>query len=363
MAKRRTIQVGRVRARELSDPDAAGCSRWRAEWYPEGGGGRMATRSLGRCDPGEAEARAARLLLEDLDAAPSGRTSDGATVETVRDLLAYWLGEQRQRRDRGEIRPATFDGYRYSVGRLVGSRDDPRPLRQVRLGAVTGRRVRTERDRRAAQGDTASTVRVDLIVLRAALTWGSELGLCAAPEWDLPTVDAERGGVGYQKRTPSHAEIAAVHAELRVDWQRRLHLLLWRTGARLGEGTSATWAGVDREACTVTLDGKTGARVVPVAPEVLQAMAPGIGGALLIGQGRPVHSTFHSALEKASRRAGVQRYSAHGLRRRRTVDLMEAGVRPAVYEALMGHSWAMGVRDYDRPQVEDLAAAVRRIEG
>lgn len=365
MAQTPTIQVGRVTVRALTDEDSHGRRRWRAEWYPEGGGGRMATRSLGRCLGDEAEVRAAELLAQGLELAdPGARDTGGAQVETVRDLLAYWLGEQMARLERGEIADRTYIAYRGAVQRLVGQPQAPLPLRDVRLQALTSRRARAERDRRLAQGDAASSIRYDLAMLRSAMVWGDDLGLCDASRMEVPEVRAEdRAGKGYQKRTPTHDEIEQVHAELAVPWHSRLHLLLWHTGARVSEALGATWADVDREAGLVRLDGKTGARRVPVSAEVLDAMAPGIGGAHLVGEEAPsrASASFHHALSRACERAGVTRYSAHGLRRRRTVDLMESGVRPAVYEALMGHSWAMGVRDYDLPQVEDLHAAARKV--
>ena len=60
------------------------------------------------------------------------------------------------------------------------------------------------------------------------------------------------------------------------------------------------------------------------------------------------HNTFYKALRPHG-------FSAHGLRRLASTRLIGAGVDPAVYEALMGHSFSMGLKVYAEAEPARLA--------
>jgi integrase len=59
----------------------------------------------------------------------------------------------------------------------------------------------------------------------------------------------------------------------------------------------------------------------------------------------------------------VHGFTAHGLRRLASTRLIGAGVDPAAYEALMGHSFSMGLKVYAEAEPARLAAAADLLAG
>lgn len=246
MAKRpRPIAVGPVRVRVVRGPHAEDARRWywRAERYQDGSAVAVWA-GWGTAD--EASRAVAALVAEGGDAAPrrdARRSPD--TIATVGDLLAYWLGAQRERAD---ISQRTVDDRASAVSHLTEI-----------IGGILVHRLDSEalaryRDARIRGGGATSTTAHELGIARQAWRWGRERGY--VPDRDIRP-PAVRIVPVRCRRTPTPEDISAVYARLREPWERRCYALLAATGARLGEIASLTWERVDLESAEVHVRGKS----------------------------------------------------------------------------------------------------------
>ena len=217
------------------------------------------------------------------------------------------------------------------------------------------------RDARLREGTATNTVGVELGVLRMAWRWGRELGACPARE--LPRVRLKVKPV-RNRRTPTPGDVAEVVAVM-DGWPRLAVLLLWATGARVGEVASLRWGDIDFDAGVLNLAGKTGARPVPVADHVLdelRAWGPGAAHAGVFGVlARTVAGQLRVRyLPRACRQAEVARFTPHGLRRAAVDALLRAGVDVGTAAALLGHSPKVMLEHYRRATMDDRREAVVR---
>lgn len=313
-------------------------------------GGRVTLWS-GWATEAEAEAELARLAAPgatrpDRDAADLG-------ITTVEHLLRAWLGYIEDARP--DLSQLTVIAYRTSARRLA------RQLGLVRIDRLDLPTL----DRWAASALrqlAPSSVSLDQTILRAVWTWGRGRGLC--PDRDLPAVDIRVPR--KERRTPTPGEVARVIEHARPAWVAMLLRIQWATGARLGEVASLTWDRVDWARDELQLTGKTGPRIVPMAPQ-LQAhlqewrtrtppdAAEVLGVTLITARHRASH-----ALRAACDRAGVPRFTTHAIRRAVVDRLARSGVDVATAAALLGHSPQVMLEAYRQVSAEDRRAAVAR---
>jgi integrase/recombinase XerC len=144
-------------------------------------------------------------------------------------------------------------------------------------------------------------------------------------------------------------------------WPRLALLLLYATGARLGEVGALRWEDVDLVAGPVHLHGKTGGRTVPLHPQVLAAIeaAPRRGIFVLGIEPITIHGLRYH-LDSACYRAKVPRWTPHGLRRLACDTLYRAGVDVGTAAAVLGHSPQVALRYYRRASDADMREAVAR---
>lgn len=313
-------------------------------------GGRRETLWSGWADEREAEAMLAQL------AASGGvrpDTSRDETVETVRDLLEVWIHHIDE--ERPDLAPRTVHAYHASGRRLVQLLGD---VLLERLDTATMERWAGDARRRWAP----RTVAADVVTLGAAWTWGRRRGVC--PPRDLPRVRVTIPRSA--RRTPTEGELAAVIEAMRPPWARLALRLQWATGARIGEVLTLRWEQVDWSRGELLLDGKTGPRRVPVAGEVLEELRRWRMGCdaarpevMPIGY-ETTRRSIYRCIDRACRRAGVQRYTTHAIRRAVVDRLARAGVDVATAADILGHSPQVMLDAYRQVSDADRREAVAR---
>ncbi len=306
---------------------------WRAKLYRDG-----AEQSVwaGRATRQEAEQAIAALVAADaLDAPPRPRAQ--ASISTVADLLDAWLLEQDERSD---IRPGTKVNKRSSSRRLQRFIGEVR-LTQVRQGTLERYRDTLARTKHA-RGDGYSTgsIALDLLYLGEAWTWGREIGACPH---DLPTIRLKQRPV-MDKQTPTHADVCAVVAGVGERWRPAIELLA-ATGCRIGEIVSLRAEDVDVTRSEITVQGKTGRRVVPVRQEVLRRLPTAVG---VIWGCTEWHATrmIRKEIDAACAAAQVPRFTPHGLRRYAADRMVDSGIDLKTVADILGHSVAMLLKRY-----------------
>lgn len=344
------VHVGELRAYVVRGPRGEAWY-WRLR-YHEGGkpievGAIWATRR-------EVEVHLAGLLA----AGTYQRAPDGpGHVEIVDDLLLEWVSAQRERRDlresrgAGGISSATYEVYRHHarqvtqvLGELAVDRLTLEALERGRDALLRAYSVRT----------TATSIRV----LRMAWAWGRERGL--VPDRSLPRLRLPEPRRRYNGRTPTAEEVELVLSHLE-GWPALVVHLLWATGARVGEVAALRWGDLDLVQRTLQIEGKTGRRELPLTPRLAALLQP-TGPVepeqrvLPVAAGT-VKPQVTEALSRACAAAGVPRWTPHGLRRLASTVLIGGGVDPRSYEAVMGHSYAMGLRTYAQVRSEGVQAA------
>lgn len=334
------LVVGPLRAAAIRGPRADGRWYWRARRYVDG------TESCawtGWASRAEVERELAALVVDGLDR----HRSAYADLVTVADLLEAWVAAQE---DRADLRPGTVLNYRTKARHLVGGVG---PARLDRLDLVT---LCGYRDRRLRGEAAPESVSMELNVLRIAWRWGREVGAC--PARDLPRVDVRKRATRNHS-TPEASHVAAVVAHL-TGWARAAVLLLYSTGARVGEIADLEWPAVDMDGALVRLDGKTGERLVPLAPEAVAVLSelPRDGARVFACAGRTVRVNLGGMMQRACERAGVPVFTPHGLRRLAVDRFLRAGVDVGTACAILGHSPAVMLQHYRRATLDDARRAV-----
>lgn len=344
--------IGKVRIRVHSGPRKEdGKWRWRADRAAGMSCGKEIRKPVwsGWAIDGEEAVQLCMAVLQER----GEEWYSASDVQTVSDLLSVWVADVQ----RSDSSPYTTRARKGSADRL-----SELPIASVRLDRLDHRALDAfVRDYRGA----ATTRRADLISLRAAWAWGREREL--TPDRELPrVVRAPRGKPVYCRYTPTAAEVAAVleHLRQRVTrpplWPWRAVYLLFATGCRPGEIATLTWDRVLPGG--VLVEGKTGARLVPLHPEVAAEVAswehrgPTVAGcapASVLGH-------LHVKVEAACEAAGCQRWSLYGLRRAAVRRLYEAREDPTVAAELLGHSPQTAWKHYRQVAESDMAAAVLR---
>lgn len=282
-------------------------------------------------------------------------------VKDVHDLCELYLGDREERVQAGELAAVTF---RNQVSRFRALLD---ALGGVRLERLTLPVMESFVTRRARAGAGVGTVRLELQCIGAAWSWGRARGL--TPDRDLPRA-RPAGAPERAKHTPAPAEMLQVLDHLE-GWPRLVFILLWGTGARVGEVATIEWADIDLDSTPGRLVirgevAKTSAsRVVPLGPDVvaeLRAWGPGEPYERVVPVAvNTVRSSFGPRhLRHACRDAGVRRFSPHALRSAVVDSLARSGVDIATASRLTGHSPAVMMNHYRRVTDADVVDAVAR---
>jgi integrase len=376
-----SIPVGRITVTPVLTR-ADGAWKWRAFWYENN---ETRSKVLGWFqDPDEAEAAGVQLLVDGLPE-KAKKEEPALRFDTVKDLLESWIDaiDKRVGDAPGQLSQSTADQYDNRVGHLIGTVG----IGDVSLGRITAATLSDYRDRRLAAGAAPSTVLQELVTLRIAWKHGRERGWC--PNYELPGCDVQVEPV-RNDHTPDRADVEAVLAKL-SGWPLVAVLALATTGARIsevgnmldedlvieeGKGRLVGWwnlrGRVKRRGKRV---GKTGARVVPLRPELMSAVlalralkaekgptpAPGWPSRpeYMLGVAPKTAKTSIEDvfLPRACAAAGVKPFTPHGLRRYFEDQLAEARVDIAEYAAILGHSPQTALEHYRRVRPVNLQRA------
>jgi integrase len=343
------FSIGKIRVRAMRPPTAEQPRRW----YWRAMRGRKETIWAGRATRDEAEASVLSIAVR-LAGGEDIRRGLDCEAQTVADVLAYYLGDCQERVEAGQLKETTLKGYKSQRARI---RLALGPVLVVRLSSREVERwVRGQLSRGAAP----LTVRGDIILLRAALKWAASVGLCEPAELAWPRVAADRV---REKPTPTREQVFAVWQEL-ASWpdEQDAFLFLASTGARQGELNGLLWKDVDLRGEQVALIGTTGRRLIPVAGDCLAMLRRRRMASLSVG---PVFGSrargitlCQRKLPVACKAAGVPRLTPHALRRFVSSELIEQGTDPRTYEAIMGHTLQVGLRDYAESRAATRRGAV-----
>lgn len=128
-------------------------------------------------------------------------------------------------------------------------------------------------------------------------------------------------------------------------WIKPVVQFALETATRRGEILSLSWAHVDLERCTAKVDGKTGARVIPLSAYCV-AMLRGIPRSL-DGRVFPVTiETLKQAYERAVIRAGITGFNFHDLRHDSLTRLAKRGLSILELRSISGHTTANMLQRY-----------------
>ena len=286
------------------------------------------------------------------------------TVQTVKDLLECWKAAQIARADvSASWQRAVRNGAKH-LGRVLGG---------YALSGLARDRTALDsyRDQLLRDGWAPGTVKQHLKMLRAAWAWGQEMGVC--PDRSLPKTRLKVTPV-RDTHTPSRADVLAVLDKLTAGWPQLMGLLLFSTGARIGEIAALTWADVHLDAGEVRLDGKTGPRTVPLSADAVAALSAWTTNRE--SDHAVLGVTFWTAkkhfgpryLTPACTAAKVRPFTPHALRRAAVDAFARAGVDIGTAAAFLGHSPTVMLEHYRRVSIEDRrralqAAALGQLEG
>jgi integrase/recombinase XerC len=288
--------------------------------------------------------------------APHRSRGERAALDTVEHLVRAWFAACEDGTTRAKpLRPATLATYRQHAKRIAHGLGD------VRVRALDGAAVARYVAERRRAGAASGTLALDIAVLRMAWTWARTLGEVPAREVAWPRFDTrERVRTRY---TPKASEVAAVLDHL-PGWAGDVVRVLWGTGARVGELADLRVASVDLDGGWLAVDGKTGARRIPLDPETLDVLRPYVDGrapeARLWPVSREVARRLPGRLGVACVAAGVPLWTSHALRRSAVDRLARSGVDVATAAALLGHSPAVMLTAYRQVSADDLSGAMAR---
>lgn len=340
------VTVGPMHTRAIRGPRADGRWYWRARRFS---GGVEDTPWVGWATRDEVQRTLAGLLASGGLDAPR---SDFEDVKTVRDLLECWMASREARAD---LATGTVANYRVKARHVADG------LGEARLDRVDVVTLEGYRDRRLRARAAGTSVAAELNVLRIAWAWGREVGVC--PARALPKLDVRAKPV-RNRTTPTQEAARAVAAHL-DGWTRAVFVLLFATGARIGELANLEWSAVDLSRRTVTLRGKTGPREVPLAAEALAAILafPHREGRVFPVVSRSVRCVFARHLARACIAVGAPVFTPHGLRRAAVDRFARAGVDVGTAAAFLGHSPSVMLKHYRGVSMDDLrhALAVTRL--
>lgn len=253
---------------------------------------------------------------------------------------------------------ASTDRYRLrSIRETFGKRE---------LAEVSRTMILEFRQGRLKQGISKATTNRELMLLGKMFSWGQEQGYAQANPVrgikKFSEADMVRSRVLSEKEQKRLMSELAPHARILI-------LTALHTGLRYHELLNLPWRSVDLEKRRLKVEGtKSGkARFVPINSLLLEVLVrlkpPAASGSCRVFPFKNVRTAF----ENACRRAKVEDFHFHDLRRTFGTRLLENGVDIVTISRLLGHSSVLVTQRYLHPSdllsdeaVEKLAVAGRK---
>lgn len=276
----------------------------------------------------------ARHLERQMDA---GQWLDRTEAEqtTVGELLARY-GREITPGKRG----ATKERYRLEAFRRS-------TLAQYSPAAVTGQIVAAWRDERLREVSSATALR-ELVLLGHVFTVAiKEWGFNLASGNPVERVRKPAPGKPRDRVLTDDERKALLLAcsQCKNPWIKPVVIFALETAARRGEILALRWCDVDLEQRTARLDGKTGARVIPLSSLCVAMLKPLPRS--LDGRVFPVTiETLRQAYERAVVRAGIADLTFHDLRHDALTRLAKRGLNILELRAISGHTTASQLQTY-----------------
>jgi integrase len=341
--------------------------------------------------------RAARIVLQGLEAAGLMGATSSATEDQIRALMretihrvtgrktidptiadhvATWLKAEEQTVAEGSL--TRYTQVLSAFVSFLGAR------KHARLEALSKDVFLEYRDQLQRDGHSARNINQIFKILRRPFKVAFDEGLIThnpiGAVKRLRSKSAEKGIF-----TP--AQISQLLTAAPGDEWRVLITLGYYTGGRLGDLSRLTWGAIDQKQNTISFrqkktENKSGGDVlIPIHPELgryLSKLPRGIGKAPLLRRLSTKSGSGKSGLSMAFKRimmaagidAGVARervgaagrsvskLSFHALRHSFTSELARAGVPPEVRQLLTGHSDATSHKTYTHLEIDTLTRAV-----
>jgi integrase len=380
------VPVGSLRARVVRGPhpDDGALPEADRRWYWRVWRGEEDLGSIGWHLPADVARIVAEKHTISGDDGPAARE---ALAGTIGALIDAYLAKVEARRD---LAPNTKANARRNLGHV---RDR---LCDVRGGQFNTDTLAAYQAARLADGAATGTVAVEIDAIQAAWRWGSQSGRSYAPRRLVLRPPLEVRPT-REKYTPSDADIEAALREIpEGSWQRLGVSLLYQTGARVHELAVLRPADVDYERLVIEIPDepeegrrtKTGRRTVKIRPALaeeikafceahdvalddderpllgvaLTTVRSSIGGHERSRGGARKDERRAGALAEACDRAGVKRFTPHGLRRAVVRRFRRAGVPVGVAAAYFGHSVKVMIEMYDEVSEEDQGDALALLD-
>jgi integrase len=217
---------------------------------------------------------------------------------------------------------------------------------------------------RIGEGAALRTIRGELVSLRHAWRLGIERELL--PNRPLPSLKLRIDPKVYVANhyTPSPEEVTRALAELSGEMALSVQLLV-ATGARVGEVIGLRRNDLDRARGTLRLDGKTGPRDFPVTEGILSLIGDRFDGTdapVLNFDVKKPPDLIRVQISRACARAGVPKFTPHGLRRMAVDRMARAGVEPSVAASITGHDPNVMLQHYRAVSDDDLRLVAQRAD-
>lgn len=214
------------------------------------------------------------------------------------------------------------------------------------LGTITAAMVAKWRDVRLQEVSSGTVLRevamLSHVFSVAMRDWGIPLGSNPVEQIRKPAAGKARDRV-----LADDERVRLLHecGQCQSPWVLPVVRFALETGARRGEILSLKWADVDLQRATARVDGKTGARVIPLSPAcvgLLKALPRSLGGEVF-----PVTAeTLRQAYERAVKRAGIEDFTFHDLRHDALTRLAKRGLSVLELRAISGHATANMLQRY-----------------
>lgn len=322
-----------------------------------------------------AKGEATESRLRDLLAETLERISDGA--ETIRNFTVEGWFEEWFARKRPLLAEGSIWTYQRAIQTFIGSLGKRAKLG---LGAATAADVQRWVNEEAKGGRAASSIALNLKIVRAGFRRAIEEGLLHGTN-PATLVDLPRGH-SVEREVFTNAELDLLIAASTGEW-KTVTLLGVYTGQRLRDCCNVRWADVDLARGFITFrvikrHGKPlRIPIHPVLNEHLESIAGDDPNAYLTPtlanrETRGAHGLSQGFFD-VMRAAGVDRGSAksgkrtmslrsfHSLRHTAATRLLEAGVDREIVRRITGHADSDSFQRYLHPDDATLAAAVGKL--